>query len=75
MKKGLKDVVAPQGMFEDLGLKYIGPVDGHDIEAMEHALTRARGFGGPVLVHCITRKGLGYKHAETTRPTTSTASA
>jgi 1-deoxy-D-xylulose-5-phosphate synthase len=64
VKKGLKDVVAPQGMFEDLGLKYIGPVDGHDIEAMEHALTRARGFGGPVLVHCITRKGLGYKHAE-----------
>jgi 1-deoxy-D-xylulose-5-phosphate synthase len=64
VKKGLKDVVAPQGMFEDLGLKYIGPVDGHDIEAMEHALSRARGFGGPVLVHCLTRKGLGYKHAE-----------
>jgi 1-deoxy-D-xylulose-5-phosphate synthase len=64
VKKGLKDVVAPQGMFEDLGLKYIGPVDGHDIEAVEHALQRARGFGGPVLVHCLTRKGLGYKHAE-----------
>jgi 1-deoxy-D-xylulose-5-phosphate synthase len=64
MKKGLKDVVAPQGMFEDLGLKYIGPVDGHDIDAIEHALRRARGFGGPVLVHCLTRKGLGYKHAE-----------
>ena len=64
VKKGLKDVVAPQGMFEDLGLKYIGPVDGHDIEAMEHALRRARGYGGPVLVHCLTRKGLGYKHAE-----------
>ena len=64
VKKGLKDVVAPQGMFEDLGLKYVGPVDGHDIEAVEHALSRARGFNGPVLVHCITRKGLGYKHAE-----------
>ena len=64
MKKGLKDVVAPQGMFEDLGLKYIGPVDGHDVEALEHALSRARGFGGPVLVHVLTRKGLGYKHAE-----------
>jgi 1-deoxy-D-xylulose-5-phosphate synthase len=64
MKKGLKDIVAPQGMFEDLGLKYIGPVDGHDIEEVEHALRRARAFGGPVLVHCITRKGLGYKHAE-----------
>ena len=64
VKKGIKDVVAPQGMFEDLGLKYVGPVDGHDIDAVEHALRRARGFGGPVLVHCITRKGLGYKHAE-----------
>ena len=42
MKKGLKDVVAPQGMFEDLGLKYVGPVDGHDVEAVEHALRRAR---------------------------------
>jgi 1-deoxy-D-xylulose-5-phosphate synthase len=64
MKKGIKDIVAPQGMFEDLGLKYIGPVDGHDIEAVEHALRRARAFGGPVLVHCLTRKGLGYKPAE-----------
>jgi 1-deoxy-D-xylulose-5-phosphate synthase len=64
VKKGIKDIVAPQGMFEDLGLKYVGPVDGHDIEAVEHALNRARGFPGPVLVHCITRKGLGYKHAE-----------
>ncbi|MBA2768034.1 MAG: 1-deoxy-D-xylulose-5-phosphate synthase [Sporichthyaceae bacterium] len=64
MKKGIKDIVAPQGMFEDLGLKYVGPVDGHDVEAVEHALSRARAFGGPVLVHCITRKGLGYKHAE-----------
>jgi 1-deoxy-D-xylulose-5-phosphate synthase len=64
MKKGIKDVVAPQGMFEDLGLKYIGPIDGHDIEAMEHALRRARAYAGPVLVHCITRKGLGYPLAE-----------
>jgi 1-deoxy-D-xylulose-5-phosphate synthase len=64
VKKGLKDVVAPQGMFEDLGLKYIGPVDGHDVEALEHALRRARGYPGPVLVHALTRKGLGYKYAE-----------
>ncbi len=63
MKKGLKDVVAPQGMFEDLGLKYVGPVDGHDIEALEHALRRARDFGGPVLVHAITQKGRGYQPA------------
>ena len=64
MKKGLKDVVAPQGMFEDLGLKYIGPIDGHDELAVEHALRRARAFGGPVLVHCLTHKGLGYAPAE-----------
>ncbi|MFE6970482.1 1-deoxy-D-xylulose-5-phosphate synthase [Isoptericola sp. NPDC057653] len=64
LKKGLKDVVAPQGMFEDLGLKYIGPVDGHDVVAMEHALRRARAYGGPVIVHAITEKGRGYTPAE-----------
>jgi 1-deoxy-D-xylulose-5-phosphate synthase len=63
-KKGFKDAFAPQGMFEDLGLKYIGPIDGHDIAAMEQALGRARHFGGPVIVHCITRKGRGYRPAE-----------
>nr|WP_203599136.1 1-deoxy-D-xylulose-5-phosphate synthase [Streptomyces sp. SID10853] len=63
-KKGLKDFIAPQGMFEDLGLKYVGPIDGHDIEALESALERAKGFGGPVIVHCITEKGRGYKPAE-----------
>jgi 1-deoxy-D-xylulose-5-phosphate synthase len=63
MKKGIKDALAPQGMFEDLGLKYIGPVDGHDVEALEHALRRARDFGGPVLVHAITQKGRGYAPA------------
>ncbi len=64
VKKGLKDVVAPQGMFEDLGLKYLGPVDGHDIAEVEHALTRAREYGGPVIVHVITHKGNGYAPAE-----------
>ncbi|BBH15980.1 1-deoxy-D-xylulose-5-phosphate synthase 2 [Nocardioides baekrokdamisoli] len=63
-KKGLKDALAPQGLFEDLGLKYVGPVDGHDLEAMEHALRQAKHFGGPVLVHAITRKGFGYQPAE-----------
>ncbi|MER5253148.1 1-deoxy-D-xylulose-5-phosphate synthase [Streptomyces sp. NPDC002855] len=62
-KKGLKDFIAPQGMFEDLGLKYVGPIDGHDIEALESALVRAKRFGGPVIVHCITEKGRGYKPA------------
>jgi len=63
-KKGLKDFIAPQGMFEDLGLKYIGPIDGHDLQALESALTKARGFGGPVIVHCLTQKGRGYHAAE-----------
>ncbi len=64
MKKGLKDLVAPQGMFEDLGIKYVGPVDGHDVAAVERALRLARDFGGPVIVHCITEKGRGYVPAE-----------
>jgi len=63
MKKGIKDIVAPQGMFEDLGLKYLGPVDGHDEAVVEAALRRARSYGGPVLVHVITEKGRGYDHA------------
>jgi 1-deoxy-D-xylulose-5-phosphate synthase len=64
MKKGIKDVVAPQGLFEDLGIKYIGPVDGHDVASLEHALGRAKAYGGPVIVHAITRKGNGYPPAE-----------
>ncbi|MFH8680105.1 1-deoxy-D-xylulose-5-phosphate synthase [Streptomyces lydicus] len=62
-KKGFKDAFAPQGMFEDLGLKYVGPIDGHDIAAVESALRRAAGFHGPVLVHCLTEKGRGYPPA------------
>src|SRR6187399_559078 len=64
MKKGLKDAIAPQGLFEDLGLKYVGPIDGHDRTAMEQALTQAKRFGGPVIVHALTRKGYGYDAAE-----------
>jgi 1-deoxy-D-xylulose-5-phosphate synthase len=64
IKKGLKDVLAPQGMFEDLGMKYVGPVDGHDIAQLESALRRARAFGGPVIVHALTVKGFGYAPAE-----------
>jgi 1-deoxy-D-xylulose-5-phosphate synthase len=63
MKKGIKDIVAPQGMFEDLGLKYMGPIDGHDIAAMDRALEQAKEFGEPVLVHVITEKGRGYSPA------------
>jgi 1-deoxy-D-xylulose-5-phosphate synthase len=64
MKKGLKDALAPQGLFEDLGLKYVGPVDGHDRAAMEQVLAQAKRFNGPVIVHALTRKGFGYDAAE-----------
>jgi 1-deoxy-D-xylulose-5-phosphate synthase len=64
LKRGVKDLLAPQGMFEDLGLKYLGPVDGHDEQALETAFSLARQFGGPVIVHCVTRKGYGYAPAE-----------
>src|SRR6202008_1844900 len=63
-KKGLKDFLQPQVLFEDLGIKYVGPIDGHDELTLEHALRNAQAFGGPVLVHVITRKGFGYLPAE-----------
>ena len=63
IKKGMKDMLAPQGMFEDLGFKYLGPINGHDIEAMEKTLQMAKEFGSPVIVHAITEKGRGYKPA------------
>jgi 1-deoxy-D-xylulose-5-phosphate synthase len=64
IKKGIKDVLQPQVLFEDLGIKYVGPIDGHDERLVEQALRRARDFGGPVLVHVITKKGFGYPEAE-----------
>ncbi|MEO8815350.1 MAG: 1-deoxy-D-xylulose-5-phosphate synthase, partial [Mycobacterium sp.] len=64
VKAGLKGALAPQPIFTDLGLKYLGPIDGHDESAVESALRRARGFGGPVIVHVVTRKGKGYGPAE-----------
>ena len=64
VKAGIKDALSPQLLFTDLGLKYVGPVDGHDERAVEAALRSARGFGGPVLVHVATRKGNGYGPAE-----------
>ncbi|MEV5832175.1 1-deoxy-D-xylulose-5-phosphate synthase [Nocardia sp. NPDC052112] len=64
VKAGIKDAVSPQELFSDLGLKYVGPVDGHDTVALEAALRRAKDFGGPVVVHVVTQKGRGYAHAE-----------
>ncbi len=63
-KRGIKDALSPQMMFEDLGLKYFGPVDGHDHVALDAALRRAREFGGPVIVHAVTSKGRGFPLAE-----------
>jgi 1-deoxy-D-xylulose-5-phosphate synthase len=64
LKTGLKDVLAPQGMFSDLGLKYVGPVDGHDLVELERVLQQVKGFPGPVVVHCVTEKGRGFDAAE-----------
>ena len=64
IKAGLKDAVSPQELFADLGIKYVGPVDGHNLAATESALRLAKEFGGPVMVHVVTRKGMGYVHAE-----------
>ncbi|WP_128772188.1 1-deoxy-D-xylulose-5-phosphate synthase [Actinomyces oricola] len=64
LKAGIKDVLVPSAFFEDLGIKYTGPVDGHDITALEFALTRARQYAEPVIVHVITQKGRGFTPAE-----------
>ena len=63
-KTGMKDILAPQGMFSDLGIKYVGPIDGHDIGMMERAFESAKNFGGPVILHCMTVKGKGFRAAE-----------
>jgi 1-deoxy-D-xylulose-5-phosphate synthase len=63
LKRGIKDFLQPQVLFEDLGLKYVGPIDGHDELAMENALRKAKDFGGPVIVHAVTVKGFGYQPA------------
>ena len=64
VKRGLKDIVYPDtGVFESLGIKYLGPIDGHDEAAVEAALRRARDYGRPTLVHVITQKGRGYEPA------------
>jgi 1-deoxy-D-xylulose-5-phosphate synthase len=64
VKEGLKDALSPQMLFADLGIKYLGPIDGHDIFALEKALRMAKDVGGPVVVHAVTRKGMGYRPAE-----------
>ena len=64
VKEGVKDAVLPENMFDDLGFYYLGPVDGHDVAALESAIAWARDMRVPVLLHVITRKGRGYPRAE-----------
>src|SRR5262249_22798714 len=64
MKKGMKDALAPQGMFEDLGLKYVGPSAGPAGQAVAQARAQAKPFGGPVIVHVTPHKGFAYTPAE-----------
>lgn len=64
IKDSIKNLVIPSMMFESMGLKYIGPIDGHDIELMNEVLTRAKKIEGPVLIHVVTKKGKGYELAE-----------
>ncbi len=61
--KGLLSTFAPKGMFPNLDIKYIGPVDGHDLAAMEQALRQAKKYSSPVIVHAITQKGKGFDPA------------
>lgn len=64
VKESVKQLVVPGMFFEELGLKYVGPIDGHDISQVEQAVSRAQAVDGPVIIHAVTRKGSGYRHAE-----------
>ncbi|MGB3366086.1 MAG: 1-deoxy-D-xylulose-5-phosphate synthase [Acidaminobacteraceae bacterium] len=64
IKGSIKYIVVPGMLFEDLGLTYIGPVDGHKIDEMTDAFQRAKKINGPTIVHVITKKGKGYRFAE-----------
>ncbi|MBN2405658.1 MAG: 1-deoxy-D-xylulose-5-phosphate synthase [Coriobacteriia bacterium] len=63
-KESVKQLLVPGMLFEELGIKYIGPIDGHDVQQVQNAVTWAKQSDGPVIVHAVTRKGMGYVHAE-----------
>jgi 1-deoxy-D-xylulose-5-phosphate synthase len=63
-KAAVREIFEPTAFFEMLGVRYTGPIDGHDVEKVEHALRQAREFPGPIVVHVLTQKGRGYKPAE-----------
>ena len=64
LKKGIKQLIIPKMFFEDIGFKYLGPIDGHDIEEMESIFKKAKELDEPVLIHVLTKKGKGYPPAE-----------
>jgi 1-deoxy-D-xylulose-5-phosphate synthase len=64
MYSAIREVVEPPAFFESLGVRYVGPVDGHDLLGLEHAMRRARSFDGPIVIHVLTHKGRGYAPAE-----------
>lgn len=66
IKRGIKQMVIPNMYFEDIGFKYLGPVDGHNIEELENILEQSKHLEGPILIHVMTKKGKGYKFAEET---------
>ncbi|MGL4774616.1 MAG: 1-deoxy-D-xylulose-5-phosphate synthase, partial [Clostridium sp.] len=64
IKDSIKQLVVPSMLFEEMGIKYIGPIDGHNIKLMNEVFKRAKEVKGPVIIHTITQKGKGYEHAE-----------
>ena len=64
VKEGLQNLMVPGVLFEELGLKYFGPIDGHNLDVLEETLSDLKRFEGPVLLHVMTRKGKGYAPAE-----------
>ncbi len=64
LTSALRELVSPHTFFEALGIRYAGPIDGHDIAAVEQALKNASEWDGPILVHVLTQKGRGYAPAE-----------
>lgn len=64
IKKGIKQIILPGMYFEEIGFKYLGPVDGHNIEDLEYIFKAAKRLNEPILIHVITKKGKGYKPAE-----------
>ena len=64
IKRSIKQLIIPKMFFEDIGFRYLGPVDGHDIEALEGMLKISKQLEGPVLIHVLTKKGKGYEIAE-----------